>query len=73
MNGKDRNFFRKMARRENPIRSAMYLPGVNLDEIAWRATREEILIENGKCGAGAIDDRSSWWRSGRDVLEVSSS
>jgi hypothetical protein len=45
MNGKDRNFFRKMARRENPIRAAMYLPGVNLDEIAWRATREEILFE----------------------------
>jgi len=46
MNGKDRNFFRKMAIRENPIRSVMCLPlGLDLDEIAWRATREEILIE----------------------------
>src|SRR6266513_1016869 len=46
MNGKDRNFFRKMAIRENTIRSVMCLPlGLDLDEIAWRATREEILIE----------------------------
>ena len=39
---KDRNFFRKIARRENPIRFTSALPpDVDLDDIAWVPTRAE--------------------------------
>jgi hypothetical protein len=39
---KDRNFFRKIARRESPIRFSSALPpDVDLDDIAWVPTREE--------------------------------
>jgi len=41
---RDRNFFRKMARRESPIRFLVALAD-NLEDIAWRPTREEILFE----------------------------
>jgi hypothetical protein len=42
---KDRNFFRKIARRENPIRFTVPLPAdIDLEQIAWKPTREELLF-----------------------------
>jgi hypothetical protein len=49
---KDRNFFRKIARRENPIWFTVPLPAdIDLEQIAWKPTREELLfawLENEK-------------------------
>jgi hypothetical protein len=44
---RDRNFFRKMARRENSIRFTVPLPfDIDLEQIAWKPTREEILLDS---------------------------
>jgi hypothetical protein len=53
----DRNFFRKMARRENPIRFLVALPD-NLEDIAWRPTREEVLL------ARLAQMKAGWDREG---------
>jgi hypothetical protein len=43
---RDRNFFRKMARRESPIRFTVPLPAdIDLEQIAWKPTRQEILLD----------------------------
>ena len=42
---RDRKFFRKLARRENPIRFTVPLPAdIDLEQISWKPTREELLL-----------------------------